>query len=81
MEVPVEGKSRQLALQLDAEAATVLLVNQGDLGPAVSCRALTSRETGLDHLAQVGEESLDRRPQTSVQLLGGKRRKILPVVR
>lgn len=74
MEVPVEGKSRQLALQLDAEAAAVLLVHQGDLGPAAGCRALTSRETGPDHLAQVGEESPDRRPQTSVQLLGGKRK-------
>lgn len=73
MEVPVEGKSRQLALQLDADAAAVLLVHQGNLGLAAGGRALTSRETGPDHLTQVGKESPDRRPQTSVQLLGGKR--------
>lgn len=73
MEVPVEGKSRQLALQLDADAAAVLLVHQGNLGLAAGSRALTSRETGPDHLTQVGKESPDRRPQTSVQLLGGNR--------
>lgn len=73
VEVPVEGKSRQLALQLDADAAAILLVHQGNLGLAAGGRALTSRETGPDHLTQVGKESPDRRPQTSVQLLGGKR--------
>lgn len=74
VKVPVEGKSCQLALQLDAEAAAVLLVHQGDLGPAAGCHALTARETGPDHIAQVGEESPDRRPQTFVQLLEGKRK-------
>lgn len=66
MEVPVEGKPCQLALQLDAEAAAVLLVHQGDLGPNAGCSLLTSCKTGLDYLAQVGEESPDWRPQTSV---------------
>lgn len=75
MEVPVERKSRQLALQLNAEAAAVLLVHQGDLSPAAGCHVLTSQETGLDHLAQVGEESPDRCPQTPVQLLGGQKKK------
>lgn len=50
-------------------------MHQGDLGLTACCSALTSRETGLYYLAQVGEKSLGWRTQTSVQLLGGKRKK------
>ncbi len=72
VKLPVEGQPGQLALQLHADV-TVLLSRQRNLGPVVGS-PVTSWQTGLNHLTQVGEESFDRGSQTSVQLLGGETR-------
>lgn len=69
MKLPVEGQPCQLALQLHADVA-VFLSRQRNLRLAVD-PPVTSCQTGLNHLTQVGEEGFDGSSQTSVQLLRG----------
>lgn len=69
VKLPVERQPRQLALQLHADVA-VFLSRQRNLGLAVD-PPVTSCQTGLNHLTQVGEEGFDGSSQTSVELLRG----------